>query len=102
MDFGAGPERRRGLHTLERICGTMARAGRASGLYAVQSLYYAFFQRCILERMGRDAKLNGIPGSGDSWASRNVAAAPALAEFPDDRSRNGSDHLLAGDTSGCK
>ena len=33
--------------------------------------------------MGRDAKLNGILGGGDSWCGCNVVPAPAREEFPD-------------------
>src|ERR1700684_1898594 len=79
LDYGAGIERGRSVHGMERIHRTVASAGFASRIHAGKFTDYAFFQRCILERMGRDAKLDRISGNGDTGAGGDVAAAASLA-----------------------
>src|ERR1700723_3135639 len=59
----------------KRIHRTVASAGFASRIHAGKFTDYAFFQRCILERMGRDAKPDRISGNGDTGAGGDVAAA---------------------------
>src|SRR5580658_8129775 len=75
LDYGARIERGRSVHGMERIHRTVASAGFASRIHAGKFTDYAFFQRCILERMGRDAKPDRISGNGDTGAGGDVAAA---------------------------
>ena len=89
------PRRRRRLHGLEWFRRTLASAGGASRFHAGKFTDDAFLQRCILERMGRDAKPDGIPGDGDSGTRGDLAVAPALSARHDVRRRDGRHVLCA-------
>ena len=77
LDHGAGVERGRSVHGVERIHRALARAGGAGRVYAGKFAHDAVFQRRILERMGRDAKPDRIHGGGDGGDFGDVAAAAA-------------------------
>src|SRR5271155_6056847 len=79
LDHGAGIERGWSVYRVERIHRTVADAGGAGRFHAGKSTDHAFFQRWILERMGRDAKPDRISGDGDTGAGGDVAVAASLA-----------------------
>ncbi len=95
--FGLGARRR--LHTLERLCRAVAGAGFERWFHAGKSSDHALFYRRFLERMGCDAKLNGIHGGGHAWDGCNLAAEKAAAAFHGDCVRGGSARLCADDSS---